>query len=1154
MSKIGKTIRMNSRTSIKSDRGSYGSALSSLAANITAFPQILPSPISAEDQPSGITTVDVAIRQPFQIRRQSTLVKLFSFRRRQKVEELQRRKENRFNIDNINECQTDVSTLYEACRMGLLHVVKTLFRNSNYKKAINVADENLYTPLHYAAANNHVDVVYFLLDNGADINISGGEDFIGPLHIAIKENSYETVKVLVERGAALDKNDKFGLQPLHYASSKGHTNIATYLINRCAKRPELINSVCQDSRTPLHLATFRCCNEIVSALLLANADITNPAVRGRTPLHYAATRKNYEGFMLILNRAKQLGINVIEHCDKENVSTLHIAVDGSCLEIVQRCIDEGADVNAMTNELLTPLHYAATSGNVDIAKLLVDNGALIDTRDNFEMTSLHKAACADHPEMMKYLISQGANIDVEDVDDFTPWMYTVWKGYFEACRLLLELGAEKSCCLKTGKTVMHLAAQQRSFKILKFLLDECCNCMSGKKDSGGFTPFLIAAREGDCQYFRDLNAMTKATKRIIRYQYSAVSIKCSQIVEYLLQKGSKVTSTDNEENSAIHLATKNDHYDMVEMICNMRSEVDVNARNKVGQRPLHFASINGSKRLVKLLLKYGADPEARDNCFGAPIHVAAKSGFRDVISVLLDHSAKIDCRNKNDNTPLHIASINGHVDVIEHLLLEGAPITALNDKNQTCLDVAIEYNQIEVAVAIIKSKGWERVMMSRSLDGYTPMKRLIEKMPIAAEAVMDRCIYHSNHSYDDPDRTTMAELGKKKLLIHPLISAYRCQKWQSGLNFLYYIQALYFIIYLIGTSTNITIEIYGFLGISNNYSNVMKGPVALTPSRPPTEADIRGRIAILILSCLALSRILLVAYFMKCHYFSSILFNILDILLIITSTLFSLPIYEPLTYFRCQIGAVAVFLAYINVLVYFQRARQVGIYIIMFHKVIMTIMKVIFIVILIIVAFTLAFSLTFPSQLEFYWFHIAFVRTMMMMVGDINFAEMVRELHFSGNLSNTGLGFAFFIMLIVLVNLGLVNLLIGLAVGDINKVQRNAHITGITMDICMINEFNRALPLYIRRRLYKPSITIFVNGPRNKFKKFIWIKTSSLASIHKEKSQIVQKCDLAWQIKRQENEINKIRDNLEDVKSDIGCAKDMIRELLVLSGSKSRCI
>ena len=78
-----------------------------------------------------------------------------------------------------------------------------------------------------------------------------------------------------------------------------------------------------------------------------------------------------------------------------------------------------------------------------------------------------------------------------------------------------------------------------------------------------------------------------------------------------MQKGAKINVTDNEENTIIHIATEHNHHDVVSCICALRSDIDINARNKIGQRPLHYACKNGCKRLVRLLLKYGADPEAR---------------------------------------------------------------------------------------------------------------------------------------------------------------------------------------------------------------------------------------------------------------------------------------------------------------------------------------------------------------------------------------------------------------------------------------------------------------------------------------------------------------------------------------------------------------
>jgi ankyrin repeat protein len=50
-------------------------------------------------------------------------------------------------------------------------------------------------------------------------------------------------------------------------------------------------------------------------------------------------------------------------------------------------IRNGADVNTMTNNKLTPLHITP---NIDIAKILIEHGADINAKDNFGDTVLDK--------------------------------------------------------------------------------------------------------------------------------------------------------------------------------------------------------------------------------------------------------------------------------------------------------------------------------------------------------------------------------------------------------------------------------------------------------------------------------------------------------------------------------------------------------------------------------------------------------------------------------------------------------------------------------------------------------------------------------------------------------------------------------------------
>jgi ankyrin repeat protein len=57
--------------------------------------------------------------------------------------------------------------------------------------------------LHFAAHSGHVNVVQYLLDRGAMINIHQ-RNGPTPLHVAAQEGHFEVVRQLIQRGATVD--------------------------------------------------------------------------------------------------------------------------------------------------------------------------------------------------------------------------------------------------------------------------------------------------------------------------------------------------------------------------------------------------------------------------------------------------------------------------------------------------------------------------------------------------------------------------------------------------------------------------------------------------------------------------------------------------------------------------------------------------------------------------------------------------------------------------------------------------------------------------------------------------------------------------------------------------------------------------------------
>ncbi|WP_349966882.1 ankyrin repeat domain-containing protein [Wolbachia endosymbiont of Armadillidium arcangelii] len=92
-----------------------------------------------------------------------------------------------------------------------------------------IDNEDGHTPLHWAAKNNHFNIVETLLNRGANINVVD-ELKRTPLHLAAMEGHKDVVKILLNQGAGVNAVDRFKKTPLILAAYKGCTEVAKVLI------------------------------------------------------------------------------------------------------------------------------------------------------------------------------------------------------------------------------------------------------------------------------------------------------------------------------------------------------------------------------------------------------------------------------------------------------------------------------------------------------------------------------------------------------------------------------------------------------------------------------------------------------------------------------------------------------------------------------------------------------------------------------------------------------------------------------------------------------------------------------------------------------------------------------------------------------------
>jgi ankyrin repeat protein len=109
-------------------------------------------------------------------------------------------------------------------------------------------------------------------------------------------------------------------------------------------------------------------------------------------------------------------------------------------------------------------------------------------------------------------------------------------------------------------------------------------------------------------------------------------------VKFLLDNGVDPNSRDEKDTTAIELAVRHEHTNIVRLLVDHKAKVGVPwvSANKL----LISGCINGQSQIVKMMLACGADPNARGMDGNSAAELAAQCEHPRVLRVLMDAGAK----------------------------------------------------------------------------------------------------------------------------------------------------------------------------------------------------------------------------------------------------------------------------------------------------------------------------------------------------------------------------------------------------------------------------------------------------------------------------------------------------------------------------------
>ncbi len=142
-----------------------------------------------------------------------------------------------------------------------------------------------------------------------------------------------------------------------------------------------INTKDEDEKTLAHKAAVEGNGDVLTFLATIGADLYAIDKEDNTPLHLAAQNANKRATLILINHYKDNIKNIINNQNIDKKTPLHLAIASKKTnrfeieDIIEKLINNGANVNLQDSNGNTPLHAAAKLNKEEIVKMLLDHGA-----------------------------------------------------------------------------------------------------------------------------------------------------------------------------------------------------------------------------------------------------------------------------------------------------------------------------------------------------------------------------------------------------------------------------------------------------------------------------------------------------------------------------------------------------------------------------------------------------------------------------------------------------------------------------------------------------------------------------------------------------------------------------------------------------------
>lgn len=408
---------------------------------------------------------------------------------------------------------------------------------------------------------------------------------------------------------------------------------------------------------------------IALGLASDTVDVNYPDEDGFTPLILSTKSGNLAAMKKILDG----GANIELAADyPAPVDTpLCAAAQQGELGAMELLLMRGAAVDGPGRDGRTPLMSAGSKGRLDMVEYLLGKGADVNATKADGTTALFWASHAAHPDVVVRLLAEGAHVDARDFVDGSQAIHL-------ACQGSTSNGGEGERAQGATRAVLN--------HLLTFGADPMARSGvtgprnpdgSFKEDpkreelEGGKTPLHVASAEGNLDALQLLLSMRSLEEESIDKDSSRSRVKEGEDATTV-----DVNGADVQGLTAVSLAAMQGQEAALTLLLDAGAKPDRPAAD--ARAPLHHAAFSGHAKCCKLLLSHGArvdQPSALTNGAGpgqTALLLASAQGHLKVVKTLIKAGANANAPAKDGATPLIAGASGGHKKVVKYLLASGA--------------------------------------------------------------------------------------------------------------------------------------------------------------------------------------------------------------------------------------------------------------------------------------------------------------------------------------------------------------------------------------------------------------------------------------------------------------------------------------------------